>query len=96
MRVVAVIALLIVAAAALHGYLPGGVKGDCQRCGFTKRLNSLRLEWSGLRVCGECFDPLPDTMLPPSVIPEGLPRPDASPMMPVEFVTGNGPEPGDL
>jgi hypothetical protein len=76
-----------------HGYIPGGSKGDCQRCGFTCRLNDLREEWSGLHVCDACFDPLPDTFRPPSVTPEGLIRPDASPEMPVVFADPNrGPE----
>jgi hypothetical protein len=76
---------------------PGGTLGDCQRCGFTRRLNDLKLEWSGLRVCFDtCWDPRPDTLTAPVVYPEGLPRPDAAPEYPDVFVTGNGPTPGDL
>jgi hypothetical protein len=79
-----------------YDYQPGGAYGICQRCAFKFRLNALRLEWSGLRVCGDCWDPRPDTMTAPVVFPEGLVRPDASPEPPNVFVTGNGPTPGEL
>lgn len=29
----------------------------CQRCGFKRHANELRKEWTGLRVCAECWDP---------------------------------------
>lgn len=29
----------------------------CQRCGFKRHANELRREWTGLRVCAECWDP---------------------------------------
>jgi hypothetical protein len=75
-------------------YRPGGSWGQCQRCAFKFRLNDLKLEWSGLRVCDDCWDPLPDTMLAPVVYPEGVPRPDASPELPNTFVANV--TPGDL
>lgn len=53
--------------------------GECQRCGFDVRLNKMRKEWSGLRVCGPCWDPKPAETRAPLVRPEGLPRPDAAP-----------------
>jgi len=65
---------------------PGGSWGSCQRCGFKFRLNELRLEWSGLRVCPEDWDPRPEQLTPPVVGPEGIPRPDASPEPPDVFV----------
>lgn len=68
-------------------YVPGGTWGICQRCGFKLRLSELSKEWSGLEVCGECWDPLPDTMKPPRNGPEGLARPDASPEPPDTFIT---------
>ncbi|MEK9796751.1 MAG: hypothetical protein VW713_08400 [Alphaproteobacteria bacterium] len=37
-------------------YIAGTWLGVCQRCGFEKRNTQLRLEWTGLRVCRECFD----------------------------------------
>jgi hypothetical protein len=73
-------------------YLPGGTWGQCQRCGFKLRLNEMRLEWSGLRVCEECWDPRPDQLSPPVVYPEGLPRPDAAPEFPDVFVGDVTPE----
>lgn len=29
----------------------------CQRCGFKRHANELRKEWTGLRVCAECYEP---------------------------------------
>lgn len=53
----------------------------------------MKLEWSNLRVCDECWDPRPPELSPPNIYPEGLPRPDASPEMPDVFVqTEIGPE----
>lgn len=49
------------------------------RCGFKRRVNKLRTEWTGLRVCSECWDPKPAEHKPPRVTPEGLPVPGASP-----------------
>ena len=69
-----------------YNYESGGAYGDCMRCGFKRRLYQLSLEWSGLRVCKECHDPRPAELTPPNVGPEGLPRPDASPEMPIVFV----------
>lgn len=74
-------------------WIPGGSWGICQRCAFKKRLNALSLEWSGLRVCEDCWDPRPVQLSPPDVYPEGVPRPDASPDTPNVFVNQNlGPE----
>lgn len=53
--------------------------GNCMRCGFNRRLNELKLEWTGLRVCSKCWDPQPAEMKPPMVKPEGVPLPNASP-----------------
>ncbi len=32
------------------------VKGVCMRCGTVHQLVDLRREWTGLKVCSECFD----------------------------------------
>lgn len=69
-----------------YSYVPGGAYGQCPRCAFKVRLNSMRLEWSGLRVCPDCWDPRPEQLTPPVVYPEGTPRPDAQPEMPDVFV----------
>lgn len=37
-------------------YIAGTWLACCMRCGFTFRNTQLRLEWTGLRVCGECLD----------------------------------------
>jgi hypothetical protein len=78
-----------------YDYRPGGSYGTCQRCGFKYRLNELRMEWSGLRVCPDDWDPRPDTLSPPVVFPEGLARPDASPEFPDVFIQ-NQVRPEDL
>jgi hypothetical protein len=53
--------------------------GECPRCGFDRRLTEFRKEWTGLRVCKDCYDPKPRDLKPPKYGPEGLPRPDAAP-----------------
>lgn len=53
--------------------------GVCMRCGFKRRVNRLRKEFTGLRVCTECWDARPPDTRPPRVTPEGLPVPNASP-----------------
>lgn len=53
--------------------------GSCPRCGFRRRLSSFRKEWSGSRVCSDCFDPKPTDLTPPRIRPEGVPVPNASP-----------------
>lgn len=57
----------------------GAPWGSCQRCEAKTRLNKLRKEWTGLRVCGPCWDPRPAEMRPPAVKPEGVVLPNASP-----------------
>ena len=54
-------------------------KGECMRCGFKYELRDIRKEWSGARVCPECWDPKPPQTKPPRIVPEGLPKPGASP-----------------
>ena len=54
--------------------------GECQRCGFKRRLNRLAKEWSGFRVCKDkCRDPKPADHKPPRIKPEGLPLRNAAP-----------------
>lgn len=31
--------------------------GVCDRCGFRARYLDLRMEWTGFKVCSECFEP---------------------------------------
>lgn len=38
------------------GYRLGDWKAVCDRCGFDFYASQLRKEWTGLRVCGECFE----------------------------------------
>jgi hypothetical protein len=64
--------------------------GECQRCGFKCRLNELRTEWTGLKVCAPCRDPRPSEHRPPSVSAEGVPLPNASPATEPVFRVGKG------
>lgn len=36
---------------------PGDWLYDCQRCGYTVWTSETRREWTGLRVCHDCWDP---------------------------------------
>jgi hypothetical protein len=56
------------------GYVAGTWKACCDRCGFNFRNTELRLEWTGLRVCRDCFEQrnsqdfvqgVPDRQAPP-------------------------------
>lgn len=62
-------------------------------CGFKCRLNDMLLRWDGARVCKADWDPRPAELTPPNVGPEGLPRYNAQPEMPIVFVDQNlGPD----
>lgn len=55
-------------------------KGVCDRCGFVVEPHTkLRKEWTGLLVCGPCYDKRPPDTKPPRLRPEGLPVRDARP-----------------
>lgn len=69
-----------------YDFQPRRPWAQCSRCGFDVRLDTMRREWSGGTYCPECWDPLPDTMRPPSTGPEGLPRPNAQPALPDAFI----------
>lgn len=54
--------------------------GECQRCGFKRRLPELVKEWSGLRVCRDkCRDPKPKELKAPRIKAEGRILPNAAP-----------------
>jgi hypothetical protein len=73
------------------------VYGECQRCGFKRTLAELRKEWSGLKVCGDCWDPRPAEQRPPRVKPEGIVVPGAAPeSTPIFREEGDKGDPGDL
>lgn len=58
----------------------GAPWGECQRCGFKRRLHDLVKEWTGLKVCADtCRDPRPADTRAPKARPEGVPVPGASP-----------------
>jgi hypothetical protein len=55
-------------------------KAICDRCGDKMKYLELKLEWTGLMVCEECFDPKDPLEFPTNfpIDPESLrnPRPD--------------------
>jgi hypothetical protein len=60
---------------------PGDWLYACQRCGLTKYASQVRLEWTGLRVCSDCWDPRHpqefvrgrvDDIVPPYTNPPGV------------------------
>jgi hypothetical protein len=46
---------------------------------MTRRVSTIKKEWSGARVCSDCFDPKPADLKAPRVRPEGVPVHNASP-----------------
>ena len=56
--------------------------GICDRCGFQTKYLDLQKEWTGFKVCSECFEPKHPQLTPPKNIidPEALfePRPEIS------------------
>lgn len=38
-------------------YASGQFNCICDRCGFKMKSSQTRLEWTGLRVCGKCWEP---------------------------------------
>ena len=64
-------------------------KGECMRCGFVYDLRDIRKEWSGARVCPDCWDKKPEILKAPVVRPEGLPKPGAAPETVPYFVAIN-------
>jgi len=60
----------------------------CDRCGDKHPLHDLKLEWTGLRVCDECWDPKDPIEFPTNfpIDPEAIenPRPD------IEVEAGEG------
>ena len=56
--------------------------GVCDRCGFRARYLDLRMEWTGFKVCSECFEPKHPQLEPPrqATDPEALrqSRPEVS------------------
>lgn len=74
------------------GYVAGNPYGQCTRCGLVGRLSDFRREYTGVRVCKDCVDPRPAELTPPNLYPEGVPRRDAQPRMPIveqEPITGD-------
>jgi hypothetical protein len=48
--------------------------GVCDRCGFRYKYLELRMEWTGFKVCSECFEPKHPQLDPPhhTTDPEAL------------------------
>ena len=48
--------------------------GVCDRCGFRVRYTKMQMEWTGFKVCSECYEPKHPQLEPPHKVsdPEGL------------------------
>lgn len=53
--------------------------GYCERCNWRCNEDDFRTEWTGLRVCPDCYVKRPTQLSPPNVMPEGVPLIDAAP-----------------
>jgi len=66
-------------------YQTGRPYAQCDRCDRKLRLDELKTEWSGVKVCQRCWDPRPVHLTPPSIDPrEGAAIPGARPGVIVE------------
>lgn len=69
-------------------------KGQCDRCGFIYPLKTLRYEWTGYKVCGNCWDPLPHQDFPDQIEAESTalndPRPRSNVPADNGLVIGDG------
>lgn len=56
--------------------------GICDQCGFQYKLNELKKEWTGFKVCSECYEPKHPQLEPKRGINEPIalldPRPDTT------------------
>lgn len=58
--------------------MTAGPKAICDRCALTVRHFDCKVEWTGLFVCQDCFDPRPVWLDSPYVSPtEAMPLPNA-------------------
>lgn len=69
--------------------------GVCDRCGFRVRYLLMRMEWTGFKVCPECYEPKHPQLEPPHhpTDPEALrqPRPEVElPRSQLGLVTTSG------
>ena len=38
-------------------FVSGQWNAICDRCGFKKKSGAMKVEWNGLRVCEQCYEP---------------------------------------
>jgi hypothetical protein len=68
--------------------------GICDRCGQQYKLNTLRKEWTGFKVCIECYEAKHPQLLPKRNISDAIAVRDARPDGPSQFTVYVG-APGD-
>lgn len=77
-------------------YKQGDWNATCDRCGFKRKASELKLEWDGLRVCEQCWEPRqPQDFVRARSDPKALPwtRPEPADT----FIDTNNPvRPSDL
>ena len=59
--------------------------GVCDRCGQNYKLNTLRKEWTGFKVCIECYEAKHPQLLPKRNISDAIAVKDARPDQPRQF-----------
>jgi hypothetical protein len=66
--------------------------GICDQCGFQFLLNDLKKEWTGFKVCDECYEPKHPQLEPKRGINEPIallqPRPDGIQTVRVSLIYG--------
>lgn len=66
-------------------YIAGRPYAICDRCDRKLRLDELKVEWTGLKVCARCHDPRPVHLSAPFVnLSEGAAIPDSRPALNTE------------
>jgi NAD-dependent SIR2 family protein deacetylase len=79
----------------MGGYAVGKyAQAICDRCGQQYYLKELKKEWTGMKVCQECYEPKHPQLLPKRTINEPIALFEPRPQQPSDIVVFAG-APGD-
>ena len=62
----------------------------CDRCGFRYKYTQLKKEWTGFRVCSECYEPKHPLLEPPRNLPDPEALRDPRPSLAAASIAGAG------
>ena len=62
----------------------------CDRCGFRYKYTQLKKEWTGFRVCSECYEPKHPQLEPPRNLPDPEALRDPRPSLAAASIAGAG------